>query len=64
MVYKENWACAQCGMTSSRKESVMRHIVNPRIHNGRAQAVPYTDYLAGWDLFAFYDPSLQKKKTP
>jgi len=25
----------------------MRHIANPRIHNGRAQAIPYTDYLAG-----------------
>ena len=47
MVYKLNWACARCGMTSSRKEGVMRHIANPRIHNGRAQAIPYTDYLAG-----------------
>jgi hypothetical protein len=47
MAYKSNWACAQCGMTSSRKESVIRHIVNPRIHNGRAQAIPYTDYMAG-----------------
>lgn len=47
MVYKLNWACAYCGMTSSRKESVIRHITNPRIHNGRAQAIPYTDYLAG-----------------
>lgn len=47
MVYKSNWACDHCGMTSSRKESVMRHIANPRIHNGRAQAIPYTDYLAG-----------------
>jgi hypothetical protein len=46
MVYKLNWACV-CGMTSSRKESVMRHIANPRIHNGRAQAIPYNDYLAG-----------------
>jgi hypothetical protein len=25
----------------------MRHIANPRIHNGRAQAIRYTDYLAG-----------------
>jgi len=47
MVYKSNYACDRCGMTSSRKESVMRHIANPRIHNGRAQVIPYTDYLTG-----------------
>jgi hypothetical protein len=47
MVYKPNWACDTCGMISSRKESVMRHIANPRIHNGMARAIPYTDYLAG-----------------
>ncbi len=47
MVYKPNWACTSCGMSSSRRESVLRHIANPRIHNGRAQAIPYTDYLAG-----------------
>jgi hypothetical protein len=47
MVYKLNYACTGCGMSSSRKESVLRHIANPRIHNGRAQAIPYTDYLAG-----------------
>jgi hypothetical protein len=47
MVYKPNWACTDCGMSSSRRESVIRHIANPRIHNGRAQAIPYTDYLVG-----------------
>jgi hypothetical protein len=47
MVYKLNWSCTGCGMSSSRKESVIRHIANPRIHNGRAQAIPYTDYIVG-----------------
>jgi hypothetical protein len=47
MVYKPNWACTGCGMSSSRKESVIRHIANLRIHNGRAQSIPYTDYLVG-----------------
>ena len=47
MIHQPNWACNICGMTSSRKESVKRHINNPRIHNGNALTIPYTDYLAG-----------------
>jgi hypothetical protein len=47
MINKFNWACNRCGMTSSRKESVKRHINNPRIHSGMAWIIPYTDYIAG-----------------
>jgi hypothetical protein len=42
---KPNWACATCGMYSSRKESVRRHIKN--LHSGNAMFVSYTDYLIG-----------------
>jgi hypothetical protein len=34
-------------MCSGRKESVLRHINNRRIHNGRAIPIPYIGYLAG-----------------
>jgi hypothetical protein len=33
-------------MISGRKESVIRHINNPRIHVGRAIAIPYVDYIS------------------
>lgn len=42
-----NWACNACGMASGRRESVQRHIINPRIHNGKANAIPLVQYLAG-----------------
>jgi hypothetical protein len=42
-----NWACNACGMASGRRESVQRHIINPRIHNGKANAIPFVQYLAG-----------------
>jgi hypothetical protein len=42
---KPNWACATCGMYSSRKESVKRHIKN--LHSGIGVFVTYTDYLIG-----------------
>ncbi|MDQ3869593.1 MAG: hypothetical protein M3250_08550 [Thermoproteota archaeon] len=42
---KPNWACTTCGMYSSRKESVKRHIKN--LHLGNAILVSYTDYLVG-----------------
>ncbi len=41
-----NWACSFCGMISGRKESVIRHINNPRIHAGRALAIPYVEYIS------------------
>src|SRR5919198_573356 len=42
---KPKWACASCGMYSSRKSSVKRHIQN--IHSGNANLVSFVDYLVG-----------------
>jgi hypothetical protein len=42
---KPRWACAMCGMYSSRKYSVKRHIEN--LHNGLANIVSFIDYIAG-----------------
>jgi hypothetical protein len=50
---KPNWACATCGMYSSRKESVRRHIKN--LHSSNAILVSYTDYLIGRQ-FGIYAP--------
>jgi hypothetical protein len=47
MSSKMNYACGACGMASGRRESVQRHINNPRIHNGNAIAIPFVHYLAG-----------------
>jgi hypothetical protein len=41
-----NWACSLCGMISGRRESVIRHINNPRIHAGQALAVPYIEFIS------------------
>jgi hypothetical protein len=37
--------CAMCGMYSSRKYSVKRHIEN--LHNGIGNVVSFIDYIAG-----------------
>lgn len=42
---KPRWACAMCGMYSSRKYSVKRHIINT--HNGIGNIVSFIDYIAG-----------------
>ena len=42
---KPNWVCSNCGMWSSRKFSVKRHITNQ--HSGNAFLVSYIDYLVG-----------------
>jgi hypothetical protein len=42
---KPRWACAMCGMYSSRKYSVKRHIYN--LHDGLANIVSFIDYIAG-----------------
>jgi hypothetical protein len=41
-----NWACSFCGMISGKRESVVRHINNPRIHAGQALAVPYIEFIS------------------
>jgi hypothetical protein len=42
---KPNWACSSCGMYSSRRWSVERHILN--LHDGISNVVPFVDYLVG-----------------
>jgi len=42
---KHRWACAICGMYSSRRYSVKRHINN--LHNGIGNIVSFIDYIAG-----------------
>jgi hypothetical protein len=42
---KPRWVCAMCGMYSSRRYSVNRHIA--KLHNGIANIVSFVDYLAG-----------------
>ena len=42
---KPNWVCSTCGMWSTRKFSVKRHLTNQ--HGGNAFLVPYIDYLVG-----------------
>jgi hypothetical protein len=42
---KPNWACSACGMYSSRRWSVERHILN--LHDGIGNVVPFVDYLVG-----------------
>jgi hypothetical protein len=44
MSSKPNWACPACGMYSSRKASIKRHVT--RFH-GSGPIVSYIDYLAG-----------------
>lgn len=52
-----NWVCNACGMASGRRESVQRHIDNPRWHKGNATAIPFVDYLAGLKA-GIYPPSI------
>jgi hypothetical protein len=42
---KPRWACSACGMYSSRRSSVKRHVVN--IHNGLSFVISFADYIAG-----------------
>src|SRR6266513_955288 len=42
---KPNWACSSCGMYSSRRWSVERHILN--LHDGISNVIPFVDYLVG-----------------
>jgi hypothetical protein len=42
---KPRWAWAMCGMYSSRRFSVRRHIEN--LHNGIGNIVSFIDYISG-----------------
>src|SRR6266516_7957869 len=61
---KPNWACSSCGMYSSRRWSVERHILN--LHDGISNVVPFVDYLVG-RRSGFYLPKFRpifvKKNT-
>jgi hypothetical protein len=63
---KPKWVCLNCGMWSSRKFSVKRHIFNK--HYGNANLVSYIDYLIGRQM-GLYLPSSPpnyeyKRRTP
>ena|SRR5215831_18973250 len=51
---KIKWVCANCGMHSSRKCNVKRHIQN--FHSGSGAIVSFIDYLVGRSS-GFYPPS-------
>ncbi len=51
---KPNWVCQSCGMWSSRKYSVQRHINNK--HYGYGRVIPYLEYLVGRQS-GFYAPN-------
>ncbi len=53
---KPNFACENCGMCSGRRESVVRHIRNPRIHGGQGRVITYTEYVAGIQM-GIYRPT-------
>jgi hypothetical protein len=61
---KPNWACSGCGMYSSRRWSVERHILN--LHDGIGNVVPFVDYLAGRQsgfYFPKFRPTFVKKNA-
>jgi hypothetical protein len=53
---KPNWACSGCGMYSSRRWSVERHILN--LHDGISNVVPFVEYLVGRQS-GFYLPKFR-----
>ena len=60
---KPNWVCTACGMWSSRRDSVKRHVKNQ--HNGYSWIVTYIDYLVGRDsgIYLPRAPPTYEKKT-
>ena len=59
IMWKPNWACTTCGMLSSRRYSVQRHIRN--LHRGNGLEVPYVDYMEG-RLTGIYKPASSKQQ--
>ncbi|MGB8035812.1 MAG: hypothetical protein WCF03_18515, partial [Nitrososphaeraceae archaeon] len=59
IMWKPNWACTTCGMLSSRRYSVQRHIRN--LHRGNGLEVPYVDYMEG-RLTGIYKPDSSKQQ--
>ena len=58
-MWKPNWACTTCGMLSSRRYSVKRHIMN--LHGGNGLEVPYVDYMEG-RLTGIYKQNYSKQQ--
>jgi hypothetical protein len=61
MTSKPNWACVVCGMYSSRKYSVKRHI--QKVH-GSGPILRYIDYITGRQAGHYLPgsfPSFEKK---
>jgi hypothetical protein len=62
---KPNWACSGCGMYSSRRWSVERHILN--LHDGNSNVVSFVDYLvdrqSGFYLPKFRPTFVKKNAT-
>jgi hypothetical protein len=61
---KPNWACSGCGMYSSRRWSVERHILN--LHDGIGNVVPFVDFLVGRKSGFYlpkYRPTFVKKNA-
>jgi hypothetical protein len=71
---KPNWVCVSCGMWSSRKYSVKRHILT--VHGGNSLMVSFIEYVVGRQTGLYRPPfppaptvpgyvqSHQSKKTP
>jgi hypothetical protein len=58
-LWKPNWACTTCGMLSSRRYSVKRHIIN--LHGGNGFDIPFVDYMQG-RLIGIYKPDDSKQQ--
>ena len=68
MISKPNWACFICGMYSSRKYSVKRHVQN--VH-GNGPILRYIDYITGRQAgyyaassFPFFETKAQPEDDP
>ena len=52
---KPNWVCISCGMWSSRKYSVKRHILT--VHGGNSLIVSFIEYIVGRQTGIYRPPS-------
>ena len=51
---KPNWVCISCGMWSSRKYSVKRHILT--VHGGYSLMVSFIEYIVGRQTGIYHPP--------
>jgi hypothetical protein len=57
---KPNWVCISCGMWSSRKYSVKRHILT--VHGGYSLMVSFIEYIVGRQT-GIYHPTFPAAPT-